>query len=420
MSFKSKPKVAELLSTNVTTRTKWDRSANKKLSKKAYVARLIYLDESGKRRERTKEFSKRRDAEDYLRQERIKYERSGGRELDAETMTFDDLADHYAEHYAKPAEYADGRKIAGLRSLAPVMGYIQTLRDEFGSIRLNKMTYGLLRDFKARRLRTLVVKKIKVKTPLSPEERKELRTRRRNRITYEEVRTPRKPATVNRELATLRHILSIAEMEGWIPKNPFKSGPGLIQASAETVRQRILSVEEEERLLAVCDCEERHLLRSLIICLLDTGMRLSEALTLRWDHVSFEEQVVNIDAFNTKTAQPKTVAVTARLKGELLRLKEECIFLHQKLDPETADLVFRTKSNMNRSWRTARALAKLEDVRLHDLRHTFGTRLNQLGLSQASIARALGHQQLSTTYRYINADKQLVDDVRSAIDSLNK
>ncbi len=414
----TKPKVTKLISTNVSTRSKWDRSSKKKLAKKAYVARFIFLDENGKQRERTKEFTKKKDAEDHLRQERTKFERSGGCELNAEKMTFNDLADHYEKHYAKSAEYADGRKVIGLRSLAPVLGYLKTLRDEFGRARINQITYGMIKDFKIRRLNTPVIKKVKIKIPLSPEERLELGTKKKSRTAYEKVETPRKTASVNRELATLRHILTIAEREGWIIKNPFKNGPGLIQASAEAVRQRILSREEESRLLHICDCEERRLLRSLIICLLDTGMRLNEAITLKWDGVDFNEGVIKVDAFNTKTAQPKTVPITARLKEELIRLREESSFLRRKLDEEMAERVFRTKSNMNRSWRTARKLADLDDVRLHDLRHTFGTRLNQFGLPQASIARALGHQQLSTTYRYINADETLINDVRAALDKL--
>ena len=410
----------ELLTGSVTQRSKWDRGANKKLSKKVYVARMIFLDGTGKKRERTKEFLKKKDAEDHIRQECAKFERSNGREFEAEKMTFCDLADHYEKYYAKVAEYSDERKIGGLRSLAPVLGYLKVLREHFGKFKLTKINYGMLREYRDLRLKTPVTKTIKIKVPLTSEERKNLKTRKLFRTDYQESQRPRKIASVNRELTTLRHMLNIAETEGWIPKNPFRNGTGLIHVSAETMRQRILSREEEQRLLAVCNCDERRRLRAIIICLLDTGMRFSEVTTLTWNCVDFNMGVLNIKAFNTKTAKTKTVAITSRLRSELVRLWEARRPTEGANDVDPSDRVFGIRSNVKSSWTTARRLAGLEEVRLHDLRHTFGTRLNQLGLSQASIARSLGHQQLSTTYRYINADESLIESVRTALENFNE
>lgn len=411
--------MTELMSTSVTQRSKWDRKANKKLSKKVYVARLIYRDASGKKREKTKEFTTRRLAEDHLREQELKFNRSGGREFDAETMTFNDLADHYEKYYAKEAEYSEDRKIGGLRSLAPVQGYLKVLRERLGRLKLAKITYSVIREYQSVRLKTPVVKETRVKVPLSREERRKLGTRKQHRIEYKEVSRPRKIASVNRELTTLRHMLNIAETEGWIPKNPFKNGQSLIHVSAETMRQRILSRDEEQRLLSVCDCDERRHVRSIIICLLDTGMRFNELRTLTWDRVDFDRGVINIKAFNTKTAKPKTVAISSRLMKELVMLWEARSpdVGSKAVSPD--QLVFGIRSNIKSSWTTARRLAGLEDIRLHDLRHTFGTRLNHLGLSQATIARTLGHQQISTTYRYINADESLIETVRSAVDQFH-
>jgi len=411
------PKIVELVSTGVTQRTKWDRHDKKKLAKKMYVARLIYIDSSGKRRERTKEFQRKKDAEDHVRQERTKFERSEGREFEAEKMTFKDLADHYEKHYAIEAQYSEDRKIGGLRSLGPVKTYLSVLREHLGGLKVKKLSYAVLREYRATRLTTPVVIRRKVKILLSAEERATLKTRKKYRVELREERRPRKIASVNRELTTLRHMFGIAETEGWIPRNPFRNGPGLIQVSAETMRQRILSRDEEIRLLQVCDCDERRHLRSIVICLLDTGMRFGELRTLTWKDVDFERGVLYIKAFNTKTAKPKTVAITSRLRVELTRLNSERAVLDEIDRSKYGDLVFRVKTNVKASWTTARGLAGIEDVRLHDLRHTFGTRLNQQGLSQASIARSLGHQQLSTTYRYINADESLIESVRTAVES---
>lgn len=415
----NKPKIVELICTSVSERTKWNRKAGKKLSKNIYVARLLYIDESGKKREKSKEFLKKRDAEDYNRSQRASFERSGGREIEAEKMTFNDLANHYETHYAKAAEYSGDRKVSGLRSLLPVQGYIATLRKHFGGVKLKKVSYGQVRDFRALRLKTPVITKRKVKVPLMEEERKAWGTRRKNRFEWKEETRPRKIASVNRELTTLRRMLNVAQAEGWIAKNPFSSGEPLINMADETHRQRILSVEEERRLLAVCDCDERQHLKAIVICLLDTGMRLSEALTLAWADLNLEGRVIHIKAFNSKTAKPKSVPVSERLYNELVRLQREKAVLQSASIGLQDDRVFGIKSNVNRSWRTARKFAGLEDVRLHDLRHTFGTRLDRSGFTQPQIARLLGHQQTSTTYRYINPDKDLLQDVKSAVESFH-
>lgn len=414
------PRMIELISTSVTPRTKWNRNAGKKLSKKIYVARLFYLDETGKRREKTKEFSTKKDADDYSRNQRAAFERSGGREIEAEKMTFNDLADHYEKHYAKAAEYSGDRKVAGLRSLLPVKGYIKTLRDQFGGLKLKRLTYGDLRDFRTLRLRTPVVIRKKKRIPLTSAERKALGTRKHHRIEWYEESRPRSIASVNRELTTLRRMLNVAHTEGWLSKNPFSSGESLINMADETHRQRILTVEEENRLLAACDCDERQHLRAIIICLLDTGMRLGEALTLTWPDVDPDSRLISIKAFNSKTAKPKTVPISERLFNEMKRLQSGALLVPQEASTGVQqDLVFGIKSNVSRSWRTARSLAGLEDVRLHDLRHTFGTRLDRSGFTQAQISRLLGHQQTSTTYRYINPDRDLLRDVTSAIESFH-
>lgn len=411
MKTENSPKMDQLLSTSVSGRTKWDRKTNKKLCRRIYVARLIYLDATGKKREKTKEFPKKKDADDYIREQEHKFKRSGGREIEAEKMTFDDLADFYEKHYAKVAEYAEDRKITGLRSLKPVQGYIRTLRTRFGKVKLNKLTHGHIRDFRAERLNTPVVTTIKISVPLSEEERTKLGTRKRSRIEYEQRETNRKIASVNRELMTFRRIFNVAQSEGWIAKNPFQSGPSLISMADEKMRTRVLTVAEENRLLEACDCEERWHLKAIIVCLLDTGLRLNEALTLTWQGVDPDGRLIHITAFNSKTAKPKTVIISPRLRLELFRLRDnQSIFRDSKGLIEN-DRVFGVENNVNRSWRTARKLAGLEDVRLHDLRHTFGTRLNRSGFTQADIARLLGHQQVHTTFRYTNAGEELLERV---------
>src|SRR5688572_4673070 len=86
---------------------------------------------------------------------------------------------------------------------------------------------------------------------------------------------PRKIAAVNRELSLMQAMLSFALQNDWVIQNPFAKAKGVIAVSAETERDRILSFEEESRLLAVCVEELAHL-KPILICALDTAMRRGE------------------------------------------------------------------------------------------------------------------------------------------------
>lgn len=143
--------------------------------------------------------------------------------IEAERMTFAGLCDFYSAHYLTPPQYVKGRKVSGLRSRTTVGGYINLLRDHFGRRKLKSVTYEDLRAFRDRRL----------KSPTRQSEQRSL-------------------TTVNREMAYLRRVLNIAERNGWIPKNPFKTGDPLIHVADEVRRERILTREEEARLLAAC------------------------------------------------------------------------------------------------------------------------------------------------------------------------
>src|SRR5881392_793325 len=93
-------------------------------------------------------------------------------------------------------------------------------------------------------------------------------------------------------------------------------------------------------------------LRPIVICALDTGMRRGEIFGLKWSDVDFEERVLTIRAFNTKTMQERQVSLTTRLMIELERIWEE--------SPKNKDfLVFGFTDNVKKSWTSVRTKAGL-------------------------------------------------------------
>jgi integrase len=177
----------------------------------------------------------------------------------ARERTFAELCDYFEKHYVKAAEYVDGRKVAGVRSLGTAKGQLNVLRDYFGSCCLRSITHGDVRQFRAARLA------------------QETRTKSQRTI-----------ASVNRELPMLRRMLNVAQREGWILRNPFAAGDSLISLADENKRERILTREEEVKLLAACETPQQAHLKSILICPLDTGMRQGEIFSLRWRNVDFE------------------------------------------------------------------------------------------------------------------------------------
>ena len=194
-------------------------------------------------------------------------------------------------------------------------------------------------------------------------------------------------------------------------RNPFNAGDSLISIADERQRERILTIEEERRLLAACDRPRYRHLIPLIICALDTGMRRGEMLKLRWADVDFEKRLISVRAFNTKTMRQRQVAMTNRLAAALSQITAS--------NPAATDLVFGIRNTMKNGFITVRHAAGLDDVRFHDLRHTAATRLVRGRMPLAEVGRILGHTQPQTTYRYINADESTARRAASILDRIH-
>jgi len=348
-------------------------------------ARVIHVDpETGKTHDLSRRAESKADATDKRDKLVAEIEASAGQSVGKERMTFANLCDYYEKKYLKEAEYVDDRKVAGLRSLATVKGQLETLREHFGARYLRSLTYGAIRDFRGARLKA--------------------KTRKGEQ---------RSITSVNRELALLRRMLNVAVSESFIVGgNPFHKGDPLISTADEKKRQRIITRDEEKALLAACDAPKRGHLKPIVIAALDTGCRLGELLKLRWRDVDLDNGQLTLIALNTKTATKRMVALTTRLRIALEDLKAQA-----PDDPRMR--VFGIVSNVRSAFTGARNDAGLRDLRFHDLRHSAATRLVGAHIPLAEVGRILGHQQPTTTYRYVNADHETAIRAAAALDRFN-
>jgi integrase len=349
-------------------------------------ARVRYTTEDGKRKDLWLQAKNKTDAQAIIQDKIKELKDHGEKSVDASRMTFGELANYFEKNFLISAEYVDGRKIVGRRSVKGLKEQLEIMRGFFSNKPIRSISYGDLWRFKLLRLRT-------------PTKR-------------DKGKGTRAIASVHRELALLRRMLNIAVREQWLIKNPFSLGESLISPADEKKRERILTRDEELRLLNACDQPKCKHLKAIIICALDSGMRQGEILKLRWADIDFESMLITVRAFNTKTMKERTVAITTRHKLELEKLWKSSA---KNID----ELVFGYSDNVKNSFTTVREKAKLNDLRFHDLRHTHATRLDDLGFSLAKIANQLGHTQFQTTLRYVNRDKEAVKQVASALDLFN-
>lgn len=210
------------------------------------------------------------------------------------------------------------------------------------------------------------------------------------------------PGAANRVLALLSKMFTLSEKWGIRPdgSNPCRH----VERYPERKLERFLSEAELARLAEVLADAERARTElpstlAAIRLLLFTGARLSEILTLRWEHVDMEGQCLRIP-------DSKTGAKTIYLPPAGLEVLDG---LRQGDDNPYVIAGAKHGShlvNLRKPWGRIRARAKLNDVRLHDLRHSFASMAVAGGLSLPVIGALLGHTQPATTARYAH----LADD----------
>lgn len=210
------------------------------------------------------------------------------------------------------------------------------------------------------------------------------------------------PNQANRVLRTLSLMYALALDWGLLPAghNPCTG----IKKYPDKRRERFLTDAEFERLGVVLREAEKSGGASLssitaIRLLLLTGCRKSEILTLQWEHVDLPGAQLRLP--DTKTGA-RTIA--------LPRAAVEVLETIPRVPGNPWVVAGRNPGThlkgLDVGWRTLRKRARLKDVRIHDLRHSYASRALALGESLPMIGKLLGHKQVETTARYAH----LADD----------
>jgi len=362
-------------------------------------ARIQYFDEKGVRKSKTKAVpsGRKTDVWKAVREMRDELNNHGEETLNANKMTFLELAEKYKAARVFPAIIIDGHKVAGLKSFKPVETYVKIASNYFNKKLIRSIKPRDIDAFRTERLNTKVAIEIKKREVKPNPETKRMKFF----ITKEKRITDRKLSSVNRELATLRRMLNYAVNEGWLITSPFARTEKMISNASEKSRDRILSYAEENLLLTQCTEGRKHI-KPILICALDTAMRPKEIFKLVWSDVDFDNNIIVIRAENTKTETERIVGLTPRLKDELEELWNS--------SPKIEDFTVFGLNSITTAFRTARTKAEIKDFRFRDCRHTATTRMVNSGMPQAEIMKTTGHTQLKTFLRYVNMTAESVSE----------
>jgi integrase len=218
-------------------------------------------------------------------------------------------------------------------------------------------------------------------------------------------------ATVNRYLATLSHLFTMAVKEWRLAAtNPVRD---ITKKKEGRGRVRFLSNSERDALLAACARSDWPALHALVLLAISTGARRGELIHLQWDDVDLRVREASVDPKTGERRAAMGHAIVRETKNgatRVLPLVGKALEALWSLKPQGGaknPWVFAQPSgfpgpyeNFDGVWYDALAAAKIDDFRFHDLRHTTASYLAAQGASLLEIADALGHRTLSMVKRY--------------------
>jgi integrase len=221
------------------------------------------------------------------------------------------------------------------------------------------------------------------------------------------------PASVNRELATLRRLLRLAcdwKLISRVPRIRLLRG--------ERNREFVLAHADEKTYLSAL----KQPLQDVAVLLLDTGLRIGEVLTLEWTDVHLhpakdaKHGYLTVRAKNAKNSRTRNIPLTDRA-AEILKAQSPARSGYVFHRPDGSQLC---QTWLNQQHSAVRESLELpEDFVPHSLRHTFGTRMGEAGADAFTIMRLMGHSTVTVSQRYVHPSPESMENAVSRLEALN-
>lgn len=194
----------------------------------------------------------------------------------------------------------------------------------------------------------------------------------------------------NHTYALLSRMFECGRQWGFVEEHVSNPARG-IKKFREKKRQRYLTQDELPRLAQAINSERNVFIRSAIWLLLLTGLRKSELLCARWEWVDFEENVLKLP--DTKGGRPFVLP----LSPEAIRILKDLPKQDGLPYVFQGQIIGRPLVTIQKNWDRIKRAARIEDLRVHDLRRTVGSWIVQKEKDLHLVSKILNHADISTT-----------------------
>ena len=195
-----------------------------------------------------------------------------------------------------------------------------------------------------------------------------------------------KDGTIKSELMLIKRIVKIAT-DKWNYGIPFNAFYGIELPSPHKPRNRRATQEELSILIAHANKQRNTYISTIIQFAVETGMRRSEILKLKWIDVNLETRIASL--YDTKNGDDRHIPLTKTAVQLLSNLTQ------------LSDFVFPISANCLRlAWERCRKKSNIKGLRFHDLRHEAVSRFFEMGLSVPEVALISGHKDVRQLFRY--------------------
>lgn len=223
-----------------------------------------------------------------------------------------------------------------------------------------------------------------------------------------------KQATINRELATLSHLLNKAVSWKWIKPD---QKPEIEKGEEDAKQIVILSINDQKALMQAAIGDQDPATWLFVAFGLNTAMRHSEILRVRWDQIDFKHRRINIpEAKAGQRQQPITKGLAEILEKERGQRDDQkgYIFAPTRIDGKSGH-----RRNMSKQFARTVSRAKLDTTKVtpHIMRHTAITQLVQSGVDLPTIKSISGHKTLSVLMRYVHLVSDHIDQAVAHLDT---